>query len=166
MTTGAQVRRDENPVPSLDFDEQTLLEILQDDPDRELDAEVLHEIVHPMLDIMRQLIRENPQQAKKGLRISINIKSQDSPDTEYLTTAEVAKLYRMSQQQIRRWCESGKIIALRAPGGSWRIQASQFEGVAGYVVPKGRKQKRDVNSIAGAWKDNKEALRELREERD
>lgn len=164
MSTGAQARRDDVRMPSLELNEK-LLEILEGDPEQELSAEILSEIVTPMIKVIQQLVRENPDQAKKGLKVTIDVKSHESLDVEYYTTAEVAEMYRMSQQQVRRWCESGQIKGIRSPGGSWRIDASQFEGV-GFLVPKGRRKRTDIKSISGAWKDNAEARRELGEVRD
>ncbi|NLW46165.1 MAG: helix-turn-helix domain-containing protein [Firmicutes bacterium] len=45
----------------------------------------------------------------------------------YYTTAEIAKIFEVSDRMVRKWCEQGKIHALQTPGGAWRILASQFK---------------------------------------
>lgn len=44
-----------------------------------------------------------------------------------LTTAQVAEMYAVSDRTVRSWCDSGRIIAHRTPGGEWRIPADQFQ---------------------------------------
>ncbi len=165
MLNGAQARREETIVPSLNLNEEELLKILHDDPDREFNEALLTDIVRPLINMMRQLVRENPEQAKKGIRVAIELKNQDSPDVEWLSTKEVADMFDVSQQQVRRWCESARIRGERTPGGTWKIANSQFDGI-GFVVPQGRKKSKSVSEIAGVLEGNEEALRELREGRD
>lgn len=50
---------------------------------------------------------------------------QAKPDTFY-STSMVAEAFQVSDRMVRKWCEQGKIYALRTPGGSWRIVGSQF----------------------------------------
>src|SRR5690606_702126 len=40
-----------------------------------------------------------------------------------LRTREVAETFQVSDRMVRKWCESGKIMALQTPGGEWRIPA-------------------------------------------
>jgi excisionase family DNA binding protein len=44
----------------------------------------------------------------------------------YYTTGEIAKVFEVSDRMVRKWCEQGRISALRTPGGVWRIYAAQF----------------------------------------
>lgn len=49
--------------------------------------------------------------------------------SEWLKTSEVARMFRVSERTVRRWCEEGQIEAQRSPSGprgDWRIRASQF----------------------------------------
>lgn len=39
---------------------------------------------------------------------------------------EVAQAFQVSERMVRKWCESGRVVALKTPGGSWRIPSSQF----------------------------------------
>lgn len=45
---------------------------------------------------------------------------------EYLTTAEVAALYKVGQPAVRRWARDGLITAVRTPTGRWLFPAAQF----------------------------------------
>lgn len=44
-----------------------------------------------------------------------------------LTTGEVAKLLGMSRETVRLWCKTGKLKAIRTPGGQYRIPRSELE---------------------------------------
>ncbi len=45
----------------------------------------------------------------------------------FLTTAEVAQMYRVTDRVVRKWCEAGHLQAERVgPRGEWRILRSQF----------------------------------------
>ncbi|QHW31852.1 excisionase family DNA-binding protein [Paenibacillus rhizovicinus] len=46
--------------------------------------------------------------------------------SEFLTTAQVAKKLGLTDQTIRRMCESGKIQGQRTEGGHWRIPKHLF----------------------------------------
>ena len=56
----------------------------------------------------------------------VSIAVQDSDP--WMTTAEVAALFRVSERTVRQWCEQGYLHARRAPGprGMWRIPKDQF----------------------------------------
>ncbi len=46
---------------------------------------------------------------------------------DFLTTADVAKMYRVTDRVVRKWCEAGHIKATRVgPRGEWRVLRSQF----------------------------------------
>lgn len=45
----------------------------------------------------------------------------------FLTTAQVAAMYQVSDRVVRKWCETGRIQATRVGDrGEWRILRSQF----------------------------------------
>ncbi len=44
---------------------------------------------------------------------------------EYLSTAQVAAMYMVSERVVRNWCSTGRIQAVRS-GGVWRIPREQF----------------------------------------
>lgn len=44
----------------------------------------------------------------------------------YYKTGEIAEAFQVSDRMVRKWCEQGKVAALRTPGGAWRIPVSQF----------------------------------------
>jgi excisionase family DNA binding protein len=43
-----------------------------------------------------------------------------TPIPEYLTTGEVAELFRVDDSTVARWAELGKIPSTRTPGGRRR----------------------------------------------
>jgi len=62
-------------------------------------------------------------------------------ESELLTPAEVATLFRVSPKTVTRWARSGKLTALRTLGGHRRFRASEvkdllsrFEEVGDEVV--------------------------------
>lgn len=46
----------------------------------------------------------------------------------YLTTAQVAEMFLVSERAVRKWCKSGRIRAEQpgGPDGDWRIPEDQF----------------------------------------
>lgn len=42
----------------------------------------------------------------------------------FLTTAEVAALYRVDVKTVSRWAHAGRISARKTPGGGWRFLES------------------------------------------
>ncbi len=52
--------------------------------------------------------------------------SQNEPDEEYLTVAEVAANLKLNQQTVRNWIDRGELPALRA-GRRVRIKRSDYE---------------------------------------
>jgi excisionase family DNA binding protein len=46
---------------------------------------------------------------------------------ELLTTAEVAKLLRVSQSTVQRWISLGQLPAIRLPSGGFRIRREAVE---------------------------------------
>lgn len=61
----------------------------------------------------------------------------------YLTTGEAAQLLGVSAQTVANWCESGKLQALRTPGGDRRIPADALGKALENNPRKG---------IVGTWK--------------
>ena len=59
-------------------------------------------------------------------RIPASEEAADSPGL-YLTTAQVAAMYRVPVRIVRSWCQAGRLAATRVgPRGEWRILRSQF----------------------------------------
>jgi putative molybdopterin biosynthesis protein len=52
--------------------------------------------------------------------------SQNEPDEEYLTVAEVAGNLKLNQQTVRNWIDRGELPALRV-GRRVRIKRSDYE---------------------------------------
>jgi len=44
-----------------------------------------------------------------------------------ISTEEAARLLGVSQQSVRKWCQSGKIRARTTPGGFYKIERSELE---------------------------------------
>lgn len=54
---------------------------------------------------------------------------EESSDLEYISTSDVSKILGISPQAVRKWCESGKLVATRTFGdyGEWKIDTAQFK---------------------------------------
>lgn len=50
-----------------------------------------------------------------------------SVESDLLTPAEVANLFRVSPKTVTRWARSGKLTALRTLGGHRRFRASEVK---------------------------------------
>ena len=50
-----------------------------------------------------------------------------SIESDLLTPAEVAALFRVSPKTVTRWARSGKLTALRTLGGHRRFRASEVK---------------------------------------
>ena len=50
-----------------------------------------------------------------------------SVESDLLTPAEVATLFRVSPKTVTRWARSGKLTALRTLGGHRRFRASEVK---------------------------------------
>jgi excisionase family DNA binding protein len=50
-----------------------------------------------------------------------------SVESDLLTPAEVATLFRVSPKTVTRWARSGKLTALRTLGGHRRVRASEVK---------------------------------------
>ena len=51
-----------------------------------------------------------------------------------ISAAEAARRLGVDRATVARWCQAGKVPAIRTPGGQWRIRASvvrELEGMAG-----------------------------------
>jgi excisionase family DNA binding protein len=48
-------------------------------------------------------------------------------DGKIISTEEAARLLGVSQQSVRKWCQSGKIRAKTTPGGFYKIEKSELE---------------------------------------
>lgn len=70
-----------------------------------------------------------------------------------MTTAEVARLFRVTPAQIARWTANGKLTAIKTPGGHNRYPAGQpviAEAIA-YLNGKRRHAVNAFTAIAIAW---------------
>ena len=48
---------------------------------------------------------------------------------KWLTTREVADLYRVSSKTIYRWTEAGKLNGVRTPSGYYRFRVEELPGL-------------------------------------
>jgi excisionase family DNA binding protein len=48
-------------------------------------------------------------------------------DGKIISTEEAARSLGVSQQSVRKWCQSGKIRARTTPGGFYKIERSELE---------------------------------------
>ena len=51
-----------------------------------------------------------------------------------ISAAEAARMLGVDRATVARWCQQGKLPAIRTPGGHWRIRAAkvrELEGMAG-----------------------------------
>jgi excisionase family DNA binding protein len=48
---------------------------------------------------------------------------------ELLTTFDVCRRWRLKDRTVLAWAETGKLPAIRTPGGQWRFQAADVEAV-------------------------------------
>lgn len=51
------------------------------------------------------------------------------PNTTLLTVGEVAEEFRLDGETVRRWARSGRIKAVRLPGGQWRFRREDIEKI-------------------------------------
>ena len=158
MSSGAELRRDVEAMPSFEINEQ-MVKRIQDLPDREMDEELVNEVARQMVQTIRQLASENPAEVENGIRVVLNWNTWPKAG-DYVGTAYIAERFGMSQQQVRRWCEEGRIIAEQTPGGTWRIPASQFKGL-GAIASKEKRKRKSIQSVAGAWKGHDELREEM-----
>lgn len=56
--------------------------------------------------------------------------SRPSEETEYLTRAEVARLFGVSPSTVTRWARKGLIRSIRTPGGHYRFPAREARRIA------------------------------------
>jgi excisionase family DNA binding protein len=52
-------------------------------------------------------------------------------ESELLTPAEVAAMFRVSPKTVTRWARSGKLTALRTLGGHRRFRATEVKDLLG-----------------------------------
>ena len=145
----------------LTLDERQVSEIRRLVRDDQADAvrERIRQLLEPMVESLLRLVSQNPKAAAEGLRVVLDLKAIPAGDKGSFTTAEVAERFRVSQQQVRRWCEQGRLDAERTPGGTWRILPPR--GVRPLPLPGQRRK--PVRAVAGKWKDRPDAMNRLRE---
>jgi excisionase family DNA binding protein len=49
---------------------------------------------------------------------------------DLLTTTEVAVLFRVDPKSVMRWVRSGRLEAIRTPGGAYRFERATIERLA------------------------------------
>lgn len=57
------------------------------------------------------------------------------PTRKHYTVIEVSELFRRKPDTIRHWLRTGKLTAIRTPGGGQLISAEQVEAFLGEVQP-------------------------------
>ncbi|CAB4984548.1 MAG: MerR family transcriptional regulator [Actinobacteria bacterium] len=55
----------------------------------------------------------------------------DPDDDKLLTPGEVATMFRVSPKTVTRWHQTGKISAIRTPGGHRRFRAKEIKQLLG-----------------------------------
>jgi excisionase family DNA binding protein len=143
------------------LNEQQVAEIRRLVREEQKDAVRAHirQILEPMVESLLLTVSQDPVAAAKGLRFEVELKAIPAGDKTSYTTAEIAERFRVSQQQVRRWCEQGKLDAERTPGGTWRILPPRT--VRPLQGPT--HQRKSVRSVSGKWTDRAAAMESLRE---
>jgi excisionase family DNA binding protein len=78
-------------------------------------------------------------------------------DGKIISTEEAARLLGVSQQSVRKWCQSGKIRARTTPGGFYKIERSELERFRQeYNMPN-----LDSNEFVLIIEENKERIKFL-----
>ncbi|MDA8346717.1 MAG: helix-turn-helix domain-containing protein [Thermaerobacter sp.] len=107
-------------------------------------------------------VRTDPSVLKENRSYSLVVAFGQTDKGEWLSTAEVAEMFQVSQQQVRRWCESGKFRNVRTPGGTYRISKGDVvKGLQSGTEPASRKP--DPSEYVGVWANNKTLVEEIRE---
>ena len=138
------VRLDRNQV-------RRLLELVETDPKAATNLAPL-----------RETLREA---ALRGEGVRILAQPENDAEEPVLSPPEVASLYGVSAQMVRRWCAEGKLPgAYKRPGGGWQIPLSALLE-ATHVPRPGRKPAGALAKIIGLLHDRPRLARELLEAR-
>ncbi|MBX6378556.1 MAG: helix-turn-helix domain-containing protein [Clostridia bacterium] len=128
-----------------------LLELLEADPQR---AAALSTLRTALQDAVRR---------GAGVQVLAGPNGEDA--NFVLSPLEVANLYGVSAQIVRRWCAEGKLPgAYKLPGGGWQIPLSALLE-ATHVPRPGRVAAGALAKIAGLLKDRPQVAQELLEAR-
>lgn len=111
---------------------------------------------------LRETLREA---ALRGRGVRILAQPQEQEEEPVLSPPEVASVYGVSAQMVRRWCAEGKLPgAYQRPGGGWQIPLSALLE-ATHVPRPGRKPAGALAKIVGLLQDRPQVARELLEAR-
>lgn len=107
-------------------------------------------------------VRVDPSVLNENRSYSLIVTFDQTDNGEWLSTTEVAEMFRVSQQQVRRWCESGKVRNVRTPGGTYRIfKGDVLRGLQSGTEPVAEKP--DPSVYVGGWAGNKALVEEIRQ---
>lgn len=68
----------------------------------------------------------------------IVVRPETLDDDEYIRTAQVAEILRVSTKTVSRWAKDGKIPHVVTLGGHRRFPASAVEDLARQLAPSGK----------------------------
>lgn len=110
---------------------------------------------------LQALVDTLKQAAQKGTGVRILAHPERDGEWPVLTPPEVARVYGVSAQMVRRWCADGKLPgAYKRPGGGWEIPLTALLE-ATHVPRPGRRPAGALATIAGLLKDRPEIAREI-----
>ncbi|QBS38687.1 DNA-binding protein (plasmid) [Thermaerobacter sp. FW80] len=106
--------------------------------------------------MLQELVDTLRQAAQQGAGVRILAHPERGGEWPVLTPAEVARIYGVSAQMVRRWCADGKLPgAYKRPGGGWAIPLTALLE-ATHVPRPGRRPVGALATIAGLLKDRPE----------
>lgn len=143
--------------------------VAESDPRAARAAQVNIQIANVTVELVAKVIQRvlaeahtNPNVLKESQSYSLVVGFTETQKDEWMTTSAVAELFQVSQQQVRRWCESGKFRSVRTPGGTYRISRIDVRN----NLRSGREPisgQPNLAEFVGAWSQNKALLTEIRE---
>lgn len=58
------------------------------------------------------------------------------PCPPFLTSAEVADMFRVDITTVVRWAQEGRLTSIRTPGGHYRFAEAEVHALAGLAVSR------------------------------